>query len=1372
MPSIVSTGQLTIVDQNDVAYLKLSNDSCTVPTDSIGFNGDYSGCFTTASVVLGNQDDSSGWTYTAIPGDGVEGNFVGRTYQVTNVANGSGYVMINAEKIGFPTLTAQFSIAKAMRGTAGQSLTIVPSNQGFSFTDGQATFPDQVISLTVLKKDVSGSVQWFAEDGVTLTTDPNESGAASLTGFMFGMGGAITGEVAYLHVSQLEGREQVVVTAICDGVTATHTVVRLDSSTAQAGATRNVFRGNWAAAVSYVVGDTVIHEGYGWSCKEAHTSSASILPPTYPVESNTQWTLSAVKGTDAKLAYLSASSYVVTVNVDGTLTPASITLDALGQAVVGSPTFTVDSGTVTLAGTGNTRTIDTSTLTTDQAKIKITWDGLVDTVTIAKVKTGADSIIAVVSNEAHVLPAATDGTVSNYNNSGTNIEVYEGNTLLTASATATVSAFRIGTITQAPASAIAVGAVSYSGTTATIAQHSGMAVGQDTVSLVIPITVYRANGTSVTIRKVQTLSKSKTGATGATGATGISGLNFNEAKSLFLDPTFQTGSNSIALYNNSGGGTVTITREAKQTDSPFADSGFNLKISNTGTASPGIGGFINNFNGRASAVFVQRFIAKIPVGYTLADASNAMGDGYTATWLTSKAGTGKFEEYILVRRCGATGSFGGSGHIYLNGTAGTPAAPVNWYLAFSGTYDFSAIGFANISATLSNDSQPVPTDSAGNNGVYTAAVTTMTILNGTTDDSANWTVTATPSSGVTGSLVGKTYSVTNMTVDSGTVTLTASRSGYTSVSKQFSVTKNKQGIKGDVGAQGPAVSITASRAATFTATDGTLDGSQADIVYTAAVSGITSPTYVWSFTGLQTNPTASTTNTQTITAAQFGTSKGATVTCTVSGTYKDTETIVRLEKSTAAPGATSGSNLIMKGVFDDGKPGSWDYAGIENRVNAGMPFAKNIYFHARENFEKDASFPVTPGEVIHAAGWLETLGITSYNCHIGLQVLNAAGAVVTNGWMTIASIAPNTPWTFIKGSAAIPADGVKAVPRVFMDGFDFPVNYQWVRAAGLYIGRHEQGATVGAPNGTLVGGTLAETVASNAAAGKSASDALVNKADKVGNGILGMSPSGSFFSGLKIGTDLGTALQWGSSGYVSGKGIALTPYGIVGHNGTKTTFAIDSSTGEATFSGSITASNFKTGAYTGWVDPAAGAGGGSYLGPEGLALGNRNDGKYFIAYANGDVHTPGFKYENGTLTISQANVINTLNLAGNAVTIPVSAFSQAEISSVSSEFEIQSVSLPATGQNVQLFGSANYRVTSYQSNPPASVQLKLYRNDTLIHTVPWSGLGVLSERMIFMYLDLPPAGVTTYSLRIAFTSYYATTMYVNNRSLFAMEVKR
>ena len=41
----------------------------------------------------------------------------------------------------------------------------------------------------------------------------------------------------------------------------------------------------------------------------------------------------------------------------------------------------------------------------------------------------------------------------------------------------------------------------------------------------------------------------------------------------------------------------------------------------------------------------------------------------------------------------------------------------------------------------------------------------------------------------------------------------------------------------------------------FTATDGMLDSGQANIVFTTLVSGVTTPTYVWTFSGFQTAPT-------------------------------------------------------------------------------------------------------------------------------------------------------------------------------------------------------------------------------------------------------------------------------------------------------------------------------------------------------------------------------------------------------------------------------------------------------------------------------------------------------------------------------------
>jgi hypothetical protein len=130
-----------------------------------------------------------------------------------------------------------------------------------------------------------------------------------------------------------------------------------------------------------------------------------------------------------------------------------------------------------------------------------------------------------------------------------------------------------------------------------------------------------------------------------------------------------------------------------------------------------------------------------------------------------------------------TVDFNGQYGIY-NGVRYRGTMPNTWVLD-----DKSAI-----TANLSNDSHVVPTDAAGNNGNYAGCSTTMSFYLGGTDDSANWLVIATPSNGVTGSLSDKTYTVTNMTVDSGYVDLTASRTGYSSKTLRFSISKAKSGI--------------------------------------------------------------------------------------------------------------------------------------------------------------------------------------------------------------------------------------------------------------------------------------------------------------------------------------------------------------------------------------------------------------------------------------------------------------------------------------------------------------------------------------------------------------------------------------------------
>lgn len=102
-----------------------------------------------------------------------------------------------------------------------------------------------------------------------------------------------------------------------------------------------------------------------------------------------------------------------------------------------------------------------------------------------------------------------------------------------------------------------------------------------------------------------------------------------------------------------------------------------------------------------------------------------------------------------------------------------------------------------IMGVLSNESHSIPTDSDGTNGNYTGANTTLTIYNGNQDDSSNWVVTAVATDGIVGSLTDRTYTVTDMTVDIGTVTFTARKDGSADIVKVFNISKNKMGLGKD-----------------------------------------------------------------------------------------------------------------------------------------------------------------------------------------------------------------------------------------------------------------------------------------------------------------------------------------------------------------------------------------------------------------------------------------------------------------------------------------------------------------------------------------------------------------------------------------------
>lgn len=100
------------------------------------------------------------------------------------------------------------------------------------------------------------------------------------------------------------------------------------------------------------------------------------------------------------------------------------------------------------------------------------------------------------------------------------------------------------------------------------------------------------------------------------------------------------------------------------------------------------------------------------------------------------------------------------------------------------------------------------------------------------------------------------------------------------------------------------------------------------------------------------------------------------------------------------------------------------------------------------------------------------------------------------------------------------------------------------------------------------------------------------------------------------------------------------------------TFIGSLSAASGTFTGRVQSGYLTTGSYTGYAWPPAGQYG-CYLGPSGLLIGNANNGKYLQVTQDGQIYAPGFSVVNGTLTITQANVIHTANVAGNQVTTSV-----------------------------------------------------------------------------------------------------------------------
>lgn len=170
------------------------------------------------------------------------------------------------------------------------------------------------------------------------------------------------------------------------------------------------------------------------------------------------------------------------------------------------------------------------------------------------------------------------------------------------------------------------------------------------------------------------------------------GMEYYSVSDALRNNTYFDSGIGISVYNNNNNGAVVFERvSAKDVDSPFyPEHKYVLKITTNGTAAPSCGGFVATHTAAANKIMIEKFVAKVPVGYTVTAAYNSQGTGNRVSYLTDRAGTGNWEEYAILYQCGSEGTFSTGGHVYLLPDASHSATSVTWYVAYANNCDVTS----------------------------------------------------------------------------------------------------------------------------------------------------------------------------------------------------------------------------------------------------------------------------------------------------------------------------------------------------------------------------------------------------------------------------------------------------------------------------------------------------------------------------------------------------------------------------------------------------------------------------------------------------------------------------------------------------------
>ena len=238
-------------------------------------------------------------------------------------------------------------------------------------------------------------------------------------------------------------------------------------------------------------------------------------------------------GAAAQLLSLSVTGYAfIFTDAQATAsTSPDVSFTAVLTNVSGTATFVATAfnsanaslGAVTLGGAGsNVRTLsaaqfnNSGALATTYVKVVATLGGLSDTSSVFRANSGTDGLISILSNEAHTVPTAADGSAGIFTDASGIIKVYQGIVDVTSLWTFTAAGSAVGGTFNGSALPVTVGVTG-------VASPAYAATSMSADAGTITITGTRTGYPTQT--KVFSIAKSKAGNVGATGATGATGTS-------------------------------------------------------------------------------------------------------------------------------------------------------------------------------------------------------------------------------------------------------------------------------------------------------------------------------------------------------------------------------------------------------------------------------------------------------------------------------------------------------------------------------------------------------------------------------------------------------------------------------------------------------------------------------------------------------------------------------------------------------------------------------------------------------------------------------------------------------------------------------